>query len=63
MMVCETCGNLPVGHWPYPGYCTVCGQWYRARRPEDGLSRRLRDGFALLRAAEDEDIDPNEHIH
>ena len=30
---------------------------------DETVSRRLRDGFALLQAAEDEDIDPNEHIH
>jgi len=56
--VCPKCGS----GWP-PDWqeCPACS--YMSEDPvPDGFGQRLIDGFALLNASEDIDIDPNQHI-
>lgn len=62
--VCKECG-CELTEADQHQLCVDCKRaaWLRGLHPSNNsLDRRLEDGFALLNASEDEDIDPNDHI-
>lgn len=56
--ICYHCGGELTRHgkeW----WCDCCEDAFET---EPGFAERLTDGFALLNAAEDEEIEPDKHI-
>lgn len=65
-MICSECGNPmvrhPSGDFYYCPECSDAESVVIAQIVPD-YGQRLIDGFALIRASEDPEIDPSEHTY